>query len=109
MKQGIDYDESFSPCTKLETVRLIQSLAIQHGWQAPIHADVPNAYLHGKMDRIVVTRVPLYWNKVIGSDLGKDGDLVILDKALYGAKNAGRAWNDVIHKQLLSTISRNNN
>jgi hypothetical protein len=101
MKQGIHYDQTFSPCTRLETIRLMVAIAVQKGWKMT-HADVPNAYLHGSMDRLVFTHLPLHWNKINGDSLGKDGDPVVLSKALYGAPNAGRAWNQVIDRYLKS-------
>jgi hypothetical protein len=101
MKQGIHFDQTFSPCTRLETIRLMIAVAVQKGWKVT-HADVPNAYLHGNLDRLVFTHLPLQWNKINGHDLGNDGDPVVLVKALYGAPNAGRAWNKVINQFLLS-------
>jgi hypothetical protein len=85
MKQGVHYEETFSPCTRLETIRLMIAIAVQKGWKMT-HADVPNAYLHGSMDRLVFTHLPLHWNKINGDSLGKDGDPVVLSKALYGSK-----------------------
>jgi len=100
MKKGIHYEESFSPCTRLETIRFMAAIAAQKGWKLT-HADVPNAYLNGKLDRLIFTHLPLYWNEFMGDELGKDGDIVVLDQALYGAPNAGRAWNNVINAYLI--------
>jgi hypothetical protein len=99
MEKGIHFDQTYSPCTRLETIRLLIAIAVQRGWKVT-HADVPNAYLHGKLDKLIFTRIPLGWNKIIGDTLGMDGDIVVLDKALYGTPNAGRAWNQVIDKYL---------
>jgi hypothetical protein len=100
MKKGIHFEETYAPCTRLETVRLMMAIAVQKKWKVT-HADVPNAYLHGNLDRLVFTHLPMGWNQLMGDELGKDGDPVVLDKALYGAPNAGRAWNQVINAFLL--------
>ena len=101
MKEGIHYDKTFSPCTHLESVRMLVALASQKGWKLT-HTDVPNAYLNGEMEKLVFTHLPLHWNKINGDSLGKDGDVVVLHKALYGAPNAGRVWNICIDKYLKS-------
>ena len=99
MKKGIHFDKTFSPCANLEIIRLITIIAANQGWTIS-HADVPNAYLHGRTDRLIFTRVPIYWNEIIGEDLGEDGDIVVLDGTLYGAPHAGRQWNIVIDTDL---------
>jgi len=101
MKKGIHYEDSFAPCTKLETLQLISAIASQKKWRIR-HADIPHAYLHGKMDRLMFTHVPLYWNEIIGNNLGLDGSTIVLEKTLYSAPHAGRQWNFVIHKFLTS-------
>ena len=48
-RAGINYDEVFAPVARLETVRLIISLAAQNSWK--IHQmDVKSAFLNGKLE-----------------------------------------------------------
>ena len=95
MKKGIHFDDTFSPCTRLETLCIITVVAINNNWNIS-HADVPNAYLHEECENLIFTRLPKHWNKLMGDTLGKDGDIVVLVKTLYGTPHAG-------HRHLLQT------
>ena len=46
--EGIDYNETFSPVAKMNSVRLVLSLAALHKWE--VHQmDVKSAFLHGDL------------------------------------------------------------
>ena len=59
-KAGIDYDEVFAPIARLETVRLIISLAAQNRWK--IHQmDVKSAFLNGVFEEeVYIQQLPGY-------------------------------------------------
>ena len=49
---GIDYQETFSPITKLNTVRVLLSFAAYLDW--PLHQfDMKNVFLHGDLEEEV--------------------------------------------------------
>ena len=85
----------------MATIQTLIAIATQHNWTV-YHADIPNAYLNGTLDHIIITRLPEGWNTACGDALSKDGDLVILLKALYGTPDTGRHWNIVINEILIS-------
>ena len=103
MIQGVEYEETFSPTARLTTVRLEVALAAHKGWKVE-HLDVPNTYVQGEMDRVIITTVPDGWNEIIGPGLGPDRSPCILNKALYGTPHAGRIWNQVIHNFIIDTL-----
>ncbi|CAB75469.1 copia-type reverse transcriptase-like protein [Arabidopsis thaliana] len=91
-RAGIDYDEIFAPVARLETVRLIISLAAQNKWK--IHQmDVKSAFLNGDLEEEVYIEQPQgYIVK------GEEDKVLRLKKVLYGLKQAPRAWNTRIDK-----------
>jgi len=91
-KEGIDYDETYVPVSKMVTFRLILALAAQYGWDVD-HMDVVTAFLNPRIDRDnIYVEMPLgiYWLASSGSV--PSGSVLILGKALYGLKQEPRLW-----------------
>ena len=45
---GVDYSETFSPVAKLNTVRVLLSIAVNKDWSL-YHVDVKNVFLNGDL------------------------------------------------------------
>jgi hypothetical protein len=92
-KQGIDFEEVFAPVARMESVRLILAVAAHEGWKVH-HMDVKSAFLNGELAEEVHVRQPP------GFALGDADQVLHLKKALYGLRQAPRAWYEKLHSSL---------
>jgi hypothetical protein len=93
-RQGIDFEEVFAPVARVESVRLLIAMAAQFGWK--IHQmDVKSAFLNGELiEEVYVGQPP-------GFEIeGKSSKVLKLKKALYGLRQAPRAWNSKLNSTL---------
>lgn len=85
-QQGRDFNEIFAPVTRLETVRLLLALAAKNSWEVH-HLDIKSAFLNGELQEEVYVTQPEGFVKE-----GKEHLVYRLVKALYGLRQAPRAW-----------------
>lgn len=86
-QHGVDYDEVFAPVARIETIRLIIAIAGSYGWEVH-HLDVKTAFLHGELkEEVYVTQPEGFIVQ------GEEHKVYKLKKALYGLRQAPRAWN----------------
>ena len=85
-KEGIDFEETFAPVAKLDTIRLIIALATKHHWK--IHQlDVKSTFLNGDLkEEVYLVQHEGFVKK------GEENLVCRSKKALYGLKQAPRSW-----------------
>ncbi|KAF0891669.1 hypothetical protein E2562_010887 [Oryza meyeriana var. granulata] len=84
---GVDFDEVFALFARLVSVRLLLAFAAQEGWMVH-HMDVKFAFLNVELvEEVYVVQPPGF---VV---YGEENKVYMLDKALYGLRQAPRAWN----------------
>ena len=96
--KGIDYEETFSPTAKLTSLRMLMQIAVQS--DLIVHQmDAVSAYLNSEIDAEIYVEQPKGFIKT--DDSGRK--LVWkLKKSLYGLKQSGRNWNNMLHNFLIS-------
>lgn len=95
-KKGIDYQETFSPVVRFETVRILFAL-IEHQNLHVMQVDVVSAYLHAELTDDVFMEQPEGFKSV------NDGTIVCkLKKSLYGLKQSAR----LLNKTFTDVLSR---
>nr|GFB28771.1 copia protein [Tanacetum cinerariifolium] len=95
-KEGVDFEESFAPVSRLEAVRLFIAYAVHKSFTI-YQMDVKTAFLYGPLKEEVYVNQPDGFIDPYHSD-----KVYRLKKALYGLKQALRAWYDKLSKFLLS-------
>ncbi|KAI9153855.1 hypothetical protein LWI28_017540 [Acer negundo] len=86
-KEGIDYEETFSPVAMLKSIRILLSIAASLDleiWQMV----VKTAFLNGSLDESIYMMQPEGF-----IEKGQVDKVCKLQKSIYGLKQASRSWN----------------
>eukprot|EP00253_Pinus_taeda_P022296 PITA_22296 len=95
---GRDYEETFAPVARMETVRAVSSIAAKNKWKV-YQMDVKSAFLNGVLNEEVYIEHPLGYERK-----GQEHKVCRLKKSLYGLKQAPRAWYSRIDFYLLENV-----
>jgi len=93
-KYGVDFQEVFAPVARIEAICLLVNLAASNGWEIH-HLDVKTAFLHGELKETVYVTQPEGFK-----EKGHEDKVYKLNKALYGLRQAPRAWNNKLNRVL---------
>ena len=85
-RAGVDFGETFSPVVKPATIRTVLTIAASRQWPTK-QLDVSNAFLHGHLHEHVLCQQPPGF-----LDADRPDAVCLLDKSLYGLRQAPRAW-----------------
>lgn len=95
--KGIDYSETFAPTANITSIRVLMQLAAQY--DLTLHQmDVKTAYLNAPIDTEIFLEQPEGF-EVKGA--GGNKLVLKLNKSLYGLKQSGRNWNNLLHTFLI--------
>ena len=93
--EGVDFDESFAFMARLESIRILMSIACTMNFKL-YQMDVKCAFLNGYLNEEVFVEQPKGFE-----DLHFPNHVLRLKKAFYGLKQALRAWYDRLTNYLL--------
>jgi hypothetical protein len=93
-RYGVDYENTFNPVMKPDTIRVVLSMAVSQDWSLS-QLDVQNV-LHGYLEEVYMRQPPDYEDKT------KKDYVCKLDKDLYELKHALRAWYSRLSSKLQS-------
>ena len=94
---GSDYDETFSPVVRLESLRTLIGLSVYYRLQ--LHQlDVTTAFLNGQLKEEVYMTQPEGFVQ-----FGKEHLVCRLRKNIYGLKQSPRCWNTALDAHLKQT------
>jgi len=93
---GLDYYRTYAPVASLVTIRVILALVCYLNLELH-NVDFDTAYLQSDLEETIYVKQPQGYEKK-----GPNGEELVcrLRKSLYGLKQSGRNWNQVIDKWL---------
>ena len=90
---GSDYDETFCPVVRQESLRVLTALSVQHGLK--LHqVDVTTAFLNGTLEEVFMAQPKGFVVQ------GKEHLVCKLKKSIYGLKQSPRCWNTALDSHL---------
>jgi len=95
-KQGIDFEENYSPVVRLSSLRTLLAYAVENNLKA-YALDFTLAYINGKLDKPVFMEIPKGFKGHFD-----DNKVFLLKRSLYGLKDSGLVWYQTLDKKLKS-------
>jgi hypothetical protein len=94
--EGLDFDETYAPVARLESIRILLAYATYHGFKL-YQMDVKSAFLNGPIkEEVYVGQPPGFEDSEYPNHVYK------LSKVLYGLKQAPRAWYECLRDFLIT-------
>jgi hypothetical protein len=92
----LDFDETYAPVARLESIRILLAYATYHGFKL-YHMDVKSVFLNGPIkEEVYVEQPPGFEDSEYPTHVYK------LSKALNGLKQAPRAWYECLRDFLIT-------
>ncbi|MBW0532418.1 hypothetical protein O181_072133 [Austropuccinia psidii MF-1] len=93
---GVDFSKTFAPTGRLNSLRTLISFAASHNLKFE-QLDIKSAFLNAPLEEDVFLTIPQ------GLDLDKQTSCLKLHKAIYGLRQAPRAWYNCLSNWLATT------
>ncbi|KAA0065400.1 gag/pol protein [Cucumis melo var. makuwa] len=86
-REGVDYEETFSPVAMLKSIRILLSIATFYDYEI-WQMDVKTAFLNGNLEESIFISQPKGF-----ITQGQEQKVCKLNRSIYGLKQASRSWN----------------
>ena len=86
-RQGVDYEETFSPVAMLKSIRILLAIAAWYDYEI-WQMDVKTAFLNGNVEEEIYMTQPEGFIST-----GEEQKVCKLQRSIYGLKQASRSWN----------------
>jgi hypothetical protein len=101
MRHGIHYDETYAPVASWNSVRMLLTLTVVHGWHTK-QIDYVQAFAQAPVEKTLYMKIPAGVELEKGENT-KDYVLKI-HRNIYGQKQAGRVWNKYLANKLIHEL-----
>lgn len=81
--QGLDYDETFAPVVRYDSLRLLLAISANKRWK-PRQLDIKTAFLYGILNEEIYMQLP--------EGFRKEDHVARLKRCIYGLKQSPREW-----------------
>ncbi|KAG8485609.1 hypothetical protein CXB51_018990 [Gossypium anomalum] len=97
---GLDYQDTFSPVVRVTTICTVLVIPVMKNWSLR-QVDVNNAILNGELAEDIYMEQPPGFE-----ESGPNGEKLVckLNKALYGLRQAPRAWFQTLRQYLIDQL-----
>jgi hypothetical protein len=95
-KEGVDYEETFSPVVRYASIRTILAI-VAHLDLELFHMDVKTTFLNGELDEEIYMDQP-----IVFVAKGKERKVCKLKRSIYGLKQSSRQWYLRFHQAIIS-------
>jgi hypothetical protein len=92
-----DYNETFAPVARTNSLRLFLKVSVVKKHKRKM-LDVVAAYLYGKLNEDIYLKTPANWKC-------KPGNVLKMKHALYGTKQGGRSWYQLLKDYNLKVLN----
>lgn len=94
-RKGINYDETYAPVVRFQSLRMVLHLAATHDWEID-QGDFVSAFLNGTLrDYLIYMAQPEGY-----VDSSAPDKVCLMVKSIYGLKQSARAWWEDLHRTL---------
>src|SRR6266478_2811710 len=94
-RAGYDYEDTFSPVARFDTVRTLMAIATLKRMSLQ-QFDIKTAFLHGVLTETIYMAQPMGFDD-------QSGRVCLLNRSLYGLKQSPRCWNEKLTAYLVET------